>query len=370
MLQLGKITIGVIIVCFVIGIGVGILMFAPFSPVAPFSPDYKIDQTGYPMPPTQKTDQPDHLVTAAGKQDYTLQVDGVERKFIAYRPTNLSDELKVPVVFMFHGSGGGGDLAYGETGWKAKADAEGLMVIFPTALKYYVGSVEQTSTNPTKKSRTTYQTKWNSYELPRVLDSQYPDQKLYDDVAFTRAMVEFVDEKYAVDTDRLYATGFSNGAGFTSRLALEMSDVFAAFAPTAAGALGRASSQIKTTLAADGIEVTPRPVIQIIGAVDPSLTNGAGVKAFPLDESAVSEGSPLKENYVNGFLDFEQLADEYTYSSTSDTVSFTYAQSLIADDNEYQLIIVDGLKHIYPNGKNFNFDVADIFWPFFEQYSL
>jgi poly(3-hydroxybutyrate) depolymerase len=43
-------------------------------------------------------------------------------------------------------------------------------------------------------------------------------------------MIDVLKRNYAVDEDRFYATGFSNGAQFTGRLAAQMSDVFAAFA--------------------------------------------------------------------------------------------------------------------------------------------
>jgi len=51
-----------------------------------------------------------------------------------------------------------------------------------------------------------------------------------DDLAFTRAMLDAVDAEFCIDSDRIYASGFSNGGFFAHRLACEMSSRFAAIA--------------------------------------------------------------------------------------------------------------------------------------------
>jgi hypothetical protein len=69
-------------------------------------------------------------------------------------------------------------------------------------------------------------------------------------------------------------------------------------------------------------------------------------------------------------LTLENLANEYTYELKGGNGHFTYDQSLSGDDNAYHVVIVDNMGHVYPNGTNFRFDAAEVFWPFFEEYSL
>jgi len=56
-----------------------------------------------------------------------------------------------------------------------------------------------------------------------------------DDVGFIRAVIEDIGKSHAVDADRIYATGISNGGDLTYRLAAELPGVFAAIAPVSGG---------------------------------------------------------------------------------------------------------------------------------------
>lgn len=307
-------------------------------------------------------------VATSGKQVYHLTEDGKQREFIVYRPKNLAASDKVPVVYMFHGSGQSGELFYKDSGWVDQADAGGFMVVFPTALKYHVFNEEKVVKGVVEQDVAVYQTKWNSFGLQNILDPKYPGQELADDVQFTRDMVNFVNENYATDESRLYVTGFSNGGSFTARLAVQASDIFAAFAPSSSGQIS--DEVFARTVDNPNGSVTPRPVVQVIGSLDPKLTHSAGVTEFSTDESAAEDGNVMKDTFISGWLALEGLEDSYTYESISGSGHFTYADSTTGADNEYQLYVVDGMKHVYPNGENFRFDVSDVYWDFFKQYSL
>lgn len=51
------------------------------------------------------------------------------------------------------------------------------------------------------------------------------------DVAFLRALVDDVARRTAIDRDRVYAMGWSNGGGMAHRLGCDVADVFAAIGP-------------------------------------------------------------------------------------------------------------------------------------------
>jgi polyhydroxybutyrate depolymerase len=65
-----------------------------------------------------------------------------------------------------------------------------------------------------------------------------------------------IRQDYRVDTNRVYATGHSNGGGFTYLLWLTRGEVFAATAPSSA--VARYAAELK-----------PKPVLHIAGEKDP-----------------------------------------------------------------------------------------------------
>jgi polyhydroxybutyrate depolymerase len=326
------------------------------------------EQTGEQIPPERTSTE--ETVDLSGKQTYHLPVDGSEREFIVYRPANLSDDAETPVVFFFHGSGGTGEKFYETSGWKEKADEEGFVAVFPTALKYHIFEEEKVLRGQVEEDVAQFQTKWVTYGLSEVLDPAYPNQQLADDVGFVRAMVDFLNENYPVDETRFYASGFSNGAGFTLRLMAEMSDVFAAFAPTSGGTLNL------ERYAGVGFQFpdsfVPRPVIHLLGSDDPKLVYAAGVESFPTDESVVDPDSVLREFTINGYLTALDLSDAYAFEDRGRVSSFVFDEPADGSESDavYVFLIADGMKHVYPNGQNYPVVAVDIYWEFFERYSL
>ncbi len=305
----------------------------------------------------------------SGKQTYHLTVDGVEREFIVYRPEDLSADVETPVVFMFHGTSGTGEKFYNISGWKEKADDEGITVIFPTALQYHLIDDKVLSSGKIIYDSQVYPTKWTHYKIEDMLDPAYPNQVLHDDVDFTQAMVDFTKENYPVDEARFYATGFSNGAQFTSRLAVEMSDTFAAFA---VGGSGNVSYEdISHVNDHTDAPFVARPMMTGIGSVDDRVVHALGVSEIPTDESLMAEDSGIKKAVVNPFLELAELEDAYTYEVNETVSSYTFSEPVSGEgDAEYILLILDGMGHMYANGKNYPVAYVNIFWPFFEQYSL
>jgi polyhydroxybutyrate depolymerase len=300
---------------------------------------------------------------AAGKRTVYLHVEGRAREVILYRPTNLPTDRPVPVVFAFHGTGGSGDVAYDNFGWKEKADQEGFMAVFPSALRYRIFDETLVKNGQVLHDVQRHTTKWNFFGLDKLLDPAYPNQHLYDDVKFVQAIVAVLKQHYAVDASRFYVTGFSNGGQFAQRLLVQMSDVFAAF--TLCG-IGRGFDQVSATRTNEytNAPFQPRPVLQMIGELDPKLTHAANVAAFPLDESAATPGT-WTSGVMQGFIQLLGLPAQYTYQRTARASTFHYGGT---GTPTYDFVIVEGMRHIYPNGENFSFAAVDVFWPFLKQY--
>ncbi|MFV1967883.1 MAG: PHB depolymerase family esterase [Pirellulaceae bacterium] len=108
-----------------------------------------------------------------------------------------------------------------ETGWAEKADREGFLAVFP----------EGTPPDPSRPARFIGNPQtWNDGSKRSNLGAAVRGVA---DVEFVSAMLSDLSTRFKVDKRRVYATGFSNGASMTFRLARELSTAIAAVAPVA-----------------------------------------------------------------------------------------------------------------------------------------
>ena len=144
-----------------------------------------------------------------------------------------------------------------------------------------------------------------------------------------------------------------------------MSDVFAAFTFCGSGR-GFDRDDLLQVNAYTNAPFRQRPVLHVIGELDPKLTYAAGVAAFPLDESAATPGTFTYDTVMKPFATLLGLPDQYNYLRTKRASTFHYGA--LGASPEYGFVIVEGMRHIYPNGENFSFRIADVFWPFMKQH--
>lgn len=102
------------------------------------------------------------------------------------------------------------------------------------------------------------------------------------DVAFISALLDKLESKYKINIDRVYATGMSNGAIMSYRLACELPDRFAAIAPVAGTLFVGCDS---TTPVSDGCP--DQPTTTKAGAVNTTTWSpcraGTAVKLITVD---------------------------------------------------------------------------------------
>ncbi len=310
-----------------------------------------------------------------GRRDHVLEVDGAPREVIVYVPESARS-ARAPVVFMLHGTSGDGEQFLNMSGWRQKADAEGFIAVFPSALTYCLREDENGDGDFDDRGERKVTTKWASGELgdPAVMPlcsaaeiARLPaavrglvDHPVHDDVAYIRAILDVLEAEYAVEPRRFYASGFSNGAQMTARLALEAGDRFAAIA-CAAGALSRPAAPA----------ARPLSLFFSLGEVDPGPAALAGVPSFPLDETFVTD-YPFVADAMAGFRTVLQLNDGFTF--TDETIAgrrvahFEYANSPTGAGNAFEIMVIEGLSHQYPNGRNHPVVMADVLWPFFQRH--
>jgi polyhydroxybutyrate depolymerase len=140
-----------------------------------------------------------------------VEVDGTDRTYVLYLPPGISSATPVPVVFAFHGHTQTAEYMRVIGGFDTVAFANGFAMVYPNG------------TGPSGALS------WNA----GVDCCGYAAANDVPEADFVRAILADLETVFSVDADRVYATGFSNGAYLSYRLGCEMSDVFAAIAPAA-----------------------------------------------------------------------------------------------------------------------------------------
>ena len=161
--------------------------------------------------------------------------DEIQRNYILYIPEICDGSTAVPLVLNFHGYGSNAtqQMFYGD--FRDIADTEGFLLVYP----------EGTLSNGDQF--------WN-VGFPGNTSSTI------DDVGFTEALIDELANSYAIDLDRVYSTGMSNGGFMSFLLACQLSEKIAAVASVT-------GSMTPDTLN-DCNAQHPTPVLQIHGTND------------------------------------------------------------------------------------------------------
>ena len=316
----------------------------------------------------------------ASKQVEHLTVDGVSREVIVYVPARrISPPAGRPAVLMFHGTSGDGEKFYDISGWREKADAEGLVAVFPSALTHCLKEDDNQDGDFDDPGETKVTSKWADGQLgdplrmplctPEELDllpepkRRRADHPLADDVAFVGAIIDLLAARYDVDARRVYASGFSSGGNFTSRLAQEMSDRLAAVAVAA----GRPQLPALPT-------ARPISVLVSVGNVDDKLNADLGIPFLPMSDTLLADVPEINAMVIVPLLTMLQLVDLPGFAvrslSGKQVMQLSYQTSAAAAGNVLHFVVIEGLGHQYPNGRNHPVVVADLLWRFFEGKSL
>ena len=225
----------------------------------------------------------DKDVGADGKQDdktlieqddqltrETLIHAGAQRDFLLYIPTTYRSDTVAPLIFNFHGFGGSSEGQLQQSDWRRIAEKDAVIVVYPQG-----SELENSSPH------------WNPH--PASADNKSSS----DDLGFISSLIDNLSERYAVDEDRIYATGYSNGAGMAYGLAHHLDDRFAAIAPVSglmSEELARTDSDANPValIHFNGTEDRERSIDGVDGhlaSVDEMLAYWSGVNEADLSET-------------------------------------------------------------------------------------
>ena len=273
----------------------------------------------------------------AAKQ--TLQVGGLTRSYVVRTPDNLSSRSKVPLVIVLHGGGGNAANAEKMTGFTAKAQREGFIVVYPEG------------TGPIPGALLT----WNAHHC-----CAYAMKNDVDDVGFIRALIDQLSARYPVDPRRIYATGMSNGAMMAHRLGIELSDRIAAIAPVVGTLFGDEQKPAHAV-----------PALMINGLLDQNVPHDGGT---PGGRGAASwDGTPARPALAQ--LEFWDAANgcAATPRASEDSRWLQWRGDCRAG-NEVTFYLVKDNGHAWPGGEpgsrrgdtpSTAMNATDVIWDFF-----
>ena len=261
----------------------------------------------------------------------TLTSDGRERTVQLHLPDGYRSDRAWPVVLVFHGRGNTG------AGTEAFSGLDAL----PAIVAYGNGVI---GTGDGDRQA------WEGapYSAPGV-----------DDIAYTNDLLDTLESDLCVDTRRVYATGKSNGAGFTGILACELSDRIAAIAPVAAALYGTGHP--------DCDPERPVPVISFHGTEDATI---------PYDGDA-ERGLPAIQDWVGDWVERNDCRVRPRVEETAFDVT-TSSWTRCDDGAEVTHVAVLGGGHTWPGEDSYSgggyathsIEAHEVMWDFLSDERL
>ena len=257
-----------------------------------------------------------------GDSERTLKVGDLDRSYLLHIPPNLDSSRPAPVVFAFHGYGGG--AANIQTfGFNETADNNGFLVVAANG----TGSGNALS--------------WNAGSC-----CGSAVENNVDETAFVRQILTDLGTIVKVDPKRIYATGFSNGAFLVYRLACEMSDTFAAVAPVS-GYLIYGPCQPQQ----------PVSVIHVHGLAD-------SVVPFAGDGNGTPGGSPAPsvDQSIATWVQLDGCGDSAQMEKQKNIITHTVYTDC-RSDSAVELYTIESQGHVWPS--IYVLPASNVIWDFF-----
>jgi polyhydroxybutyrate depolymerase len=135
----------------------------------------------------------------------SITTGGVARQYHLHIPPSYQQARPTALVVNLHGYNSNAAQQAQISQMSAKADRAGFIVAYPEGL----GSPQ-------------------SWKFGNRAEGQA-------DVAFIRDLIQQLQDQYSIDSQLIYVTGMSNGAEMSYRLACDLSEIIAAFAPVSGG---------------------------------------------------------------------------------------------------------------------------------------
>ncbi|MGB7283073.1 MAG: PHB depolymerase family esterase [Candidatus Acidiferrum sp.] len=151
------------------------------------------------------------MASQASSKSLTMEFAGRTRRYILHVPPHHDATKPAALVIVLHGATQSPESAERMSRMSELANKNDFIAVYPSG----------TGRDPDAKAPT-----WNAGNC-----CGYAMLNHVDDVGFLNALIAKLEREDEVDPKRVYATGISNGAMMSYRLACELSDKVAAIAP-------------------------------------------------------------------------------------------------------------------------------------------
>lgn len=148
---------------------------------------------------------------AAGVSRHTLMVSGALRSYVLHVPSppsrRLRNRQRLPLLILLHGSGADGQTVRRMSRMDSLSDARHFVVAYPDGSRGALG----------------LRSDWNAGRCCGPAAANHVD-----DVGFVRSLIAELSGNLAVDRNRIYIAGFSDGGRMSYRIGCEMAGEVAA----------------------------------------------------------------------------------------------------------------------------------------------
>jgi len=253
----------------------------------------------------------------------SVTIQNSARDYYVHVPSTAKPVTGWPLVLVLHGAGGDGRIALKLYQWPQKADEKHFIVAGLNALPTRTWMPSSFLFNPRV---------WNNDDPA----NGYGSTSQHDDVGYVRAVLDDLENRYPIDLSRVYAAGFSSGAGMTHRLGVELSDRLVAIAPVGGIRLQTPPPQI------------PLSVMMIFGRVDPLVPYTGGTRSTPW---GITRGLPPVSASVAAWTRDLHCATDPEIEHPNADVERSVWKSC-GGHVEVQSITIEGLGHHWAGGKS------------------
>jgi polyhydroxybutyrate depolymerase len=280
---------------------------------------------------------------------------GRSRTVLVHIPSGYVSGTALPLVAVLHGGAGTPEGIAATSAWDAKADAVGACVLYPAGLALDASGVDQPATEDRY---------WANDRNTR------PDQFGVDDVGFIGAAVDLVAASIAIDRQRVYAMGMSNGGSMVHILGRDDATRWTALASVC----GSMSANPTSSFA----PARPVAFLQIHGDADSIMPYAGGTT--PGQGGAVLSATASVEQWRQA-IQAEATATVTALPNTAPLDGCTASRSLWANGTAgtvVALVTIANGSHSWPGSppgsgagagnKTQDFSATDLAWTFFETW--
>ena len=196
-------------------------------------------------------------IRGPGDYRFSFAHDGITREYLVHVPKTYRGS-PAPMLVALHGGGGNADFQADDSkyGLISKSEQAGFVAVFPSGYSRFHSGALAT---------------WNA-----GMCCGAAQKNNVDDVGFIREVIRRVERQASIDPKRIFATGMSNGAMMSWRLACEAPEI-------------RAIAPVEGTDNTRSCKPTrPVAVIQFHAADDPNVPFDGGVGKGPSQTDYVS----------------------------------------------------------------------------------